>query len=129
MTTDNITSKKTLTMRTENEIEIYVYDYQKTPEIEKPWICIGFRNYPLNANCHITTNEAREIACLLLTAADRAEGIETEEHIYLPAKTPCGKINSGHACKLPAGSKCPDCSTSLIDYPDPATAKNSESQP
>lgn len=28
----------------------------------------------------------------------------------------CGKHNDGHPCTMPAGSSCPDCGRSLIDY-------------
>ncbi len=35
-------------------------------------------------------------------------------------KGQCGRINSGHACTMPAGSKCPDCGPSCHDVPEGA---------
>lgn len=31
---------------------------------------------------------------------------------------PCGKVNSGHPCSMPAGSRCPDCGLALHDLPE-----------
>lgn len=32
---------------------------------------------------------------------------------------PCGKINSGFACDMPKGSKCPDCGPGCHDFSGP----------
>lgn len=50
----------------------------------------------------------------LLMEIDRLREINT---IYSADKIAlCGKLNSGKRCRLPAGSKCPDCGPSAIDF-------------
>lgn len=48
-----------------------------------------------------------------------AANVQAQEAIA-SVKDQCGRVNSGHACTMPAGSKCPDCGPGCHSVPEGA---------
>lgn len=49
-----------------------------------------------------------------------AKAVKTISAAIASVKDQCGRVNSGHACTMPAGSKCQDCGPGCQSVPEGA---------